>query len=151
MSMADWSLFVGVLLITMVLVGNLLARLPLSTAMIYLCLPYGLGPGGMRVIMPDPLNHVGTLEFATEAALLISLFASGLKQVGGASAHRYHNAVGLDPFLCLGLIAIACGAAQLCLASSIPVSRRPWTAGRSDMGHGCTRRVCDSEQTPGHI
>ena len=79
MSMADWSLFVGVLLITMVLVGNLLARLPLSTAMIYLCLGYGLGPGGMRVIMPDPLNHVGTLEFATEAALLISLFASGLK------------------------------------------------------------------------
>lgn len=79
MSMANWSLFVGVLLITMVLVGTLLARLPLSTAMIYLCLGYGLGPGGMGVIMPDPVRHAGTLEVATEVALLISLFAAGLK------------------------------------------------------------------------
>lgn len=77
--MANWSLFLGVLLITMVLVGTLLARVPMSTAMIYLCLGYGLGSGGMGVIMPDPIRHAGALEVLAEVALLISLFAVGLK------------------------------------------------------------------------
>jgi hypothetical protein len=44
MSVAYWSLFVGVPLITMVLAGTLLARLPLSGAMIYLGLGYALDP-----------------------------------------------------------------------------------------------------------
>src|SRR5574338_267447 len=79
MSLASWSLVLGVLLITMVLVGTLLARLPLSTAMIYLGLGYLLGPGGTGVITPDPIRHAGMLEVAAEAAVLISLFAVGLK------------------------------------------------------------------------
>lgn len=79
MTVAEWFLFVGILLITMVLAGTLLARLPLSTAMIYLGLGYALGPGGMEVIVPDPIRHAGPLERITEAAVLISLFAVGLK------------------------------------------------------------------------
>lgn len=79
MLLAHWSLFVGILLITMVLVSTLLARLPLSSAMIYLALGYALGPGGIAVIAPDPMRHAGTLEAITEVALLISLFATGLK------------------------------------------------------------------------
>jgi NhaP-type Na+/H+ or K+/H+ antiporter len=78
MALAGWSLVVGILLITMVLVGTLLARLPLSTAMIYLGLGYFLGPGGTGVITPDPLRYAGMLEIAAEAAVLISLFAVGL-------------------------------------------------------------------------
>lgn len=79
MSIATWSLVVGVLLITMVLVGTLLGRLPLSTAMIYLGLGFLLGPGGLGAIDPDPFRHAATLEVATEVALVISLFAAGLK------------------------------------------------------------------------
>lgn len=79
MSAAHWSLFIGILLITMVLAGTLLARLPLSSAMIYLALGYGLGPGGLGLIQPDPMLRAGTLELMTELALLISLFAVGLK------------------------------------------------------------------------
>lgn len=79
MSFASWSLFVGVLLITMVLVGTLLDRLPLSGAMIYLALGYAIGPGGFGVLTPDPYLYAGGLELVTEAALLISLFSVGLK------------------------------------------------------------------------
>lgn len=79
MSVAHWSLFLGILLITMVLAGTFLARLPLSTAMIYLGLGYVLGPGGFGVIVPDPIRHAGALELMAEVAVLISLFAVGLK------------------------------------------------------------------------
>jgi NhaP-type Na+/H+ or K+/H+ antiporter len=47
--------------------------------MIYLGLGYVLGPGGLGVIRPDPIRYAGTLELVTEGALLISLFAVGLR------------------------------------------------------------------------
>lgn len=79
MSVPFWSLLLGVLLITMVLAGTLLARLLLSSAMIYLCVGYALGPGGLGVITPDPTSHADALEWVAEVALLISLFSVGLK------------------------------------------------------------------------
>ena len=79
MSLAVWSLFVGTLLITMMLVGTLLGRLPLSSAMVYLVLGALLGPGVMNVLTPDPFEHAGVLEAIAEMALLISLFAIGLQ------------------------------------------------------------------------
>jgi len=79
MSAAHWALFAGLLLITMVLLGTLLKRLPLSSAMIYLALGYGLGPGGIGVLAPDPFLLAGPLELVSETVVLISLFAVGLK------------------------------------------------------------------------
>ncbi|HWU84415.1 MAG TPA: sodium:proton antiporter [Rhodocyclaceae bacterium] len=79
MPFAYWSLLVGILLIAMVLVSTILTRLPLSSAMIYLALGYALGPGGIGVILADPLQQAGMLELITETALLISLFAVGLR------------------------------------------------------------------------
>jgi len=79
MSAAHWSLLIGILLISMVLVGTLLARIPLSSAMIYLGVGYALGPGGLGLIAPDPFRDAAMLELMAEVALLISLFAVGLK------------------------------------------------------------------------
>lgn len=79
MSFASWSLFVGVLLISLVLLGTLIERLPLSGAMVYLGLGWLLGPQAMNVLTPDPVRHAALLEGATEIALLISLFAVGLQ------------------------------------------------------------------------
>ena len=79
MSLAHWSLFVGSLLVTMVLAGTLLARLPLSSAMVYLALGWLLGPDAADVVRPDPAAKAGVLEPLAEVALLISLFAVGLK------------------------------------------------------------------------
>ena len=79
MSIAEWSLFVGVLLVTMVLAGTLLGRLPLSSAMVYLGLGWMLSPDVMNVLRPDPLMHAGVLERIAEVGLLISLFAVGMQ------------------------------------------------------------------------
>lgn len=75
---AVWALVIGVLLITMTLSGSLFRRLPVSTAMFYLAAGYALGPGGWG-ILPSPWLHAQLLERITEVALLISLFAAGLK------------------------------------------------------------------------
>ncbi len=79
MSLAEWSLFVGVLLVTMVLTGTLLGRLPLNSAMVYLALGWLLGPAAMDVLRPDPLANAALLERLAEVGLLISLFAVGLR------------------------------------------------------------------------
>lgn len=79
MTFAHWALFVGALLITMVLAGSLLHRLPLSSAMIYLGLGWLLGPDVMDVLRPDPVSQAGLLEHLAEGALLISLFSVGLR------------------------------------------------------------------------
>ncbi|MCK9984247.1 MAG: sodium/hydrogen antiporter [Azoarcus sp.] len=79
MSFAIWALIIGVLLITMALSGTSLKRLPLSTAMLYLVAGFGLGPAGWALLSPDPLTYAVILERVTELAVLISLFAVGLK------------------------------------------------------------------------
>ena len=79
MSVAFWSLLLGVLLIIMVLAGTVLARLLLSSAMVYLALGFALGPAGLGVIRLNPLEHAQILLWAAELALLISLFTVGLK------------------------------------------------------------------------
>ncbi len=79
MTFAAWMLIIGVLLITMVLSGTLLKRLPLSSAMLYLAVGFALGPTGWAVLAPHPLNHAALLERVAEVAVLISLFSVGLK------------------------------------------------------------------------
>lgn len=79
MTLAEWSVFIGVLLVTMVLAGTLLGRLPLNSAMIYLGLGWLLGPDGIDVLRPDPFAHTAMLERLAEVGLLISLFAVGLR------------------------------------------------------------------------
>ena len=79
MTFAIWALIIGALLITMALSGTALKRLPLSTAMLYLAAGFGLGPAGLALMAPDPLSYSVTLELMTEVAVLISLFAVGLK------------------------------------------------------------------------
>jgi NhaP-type Na+/H+ or K+/H+ antiporter len=79
MSFAIWTLLIGGLLITIALSGTSLRRLPLSTAMLYLVAGFALGPLGWGPLTPDPLIWSDILERATEVAVLISLFAVGLK------------------------------------------------------------------------
>lgn len=79
MTVYHWSLLLGVLLISMVLAGTLLQRLPLSSAMIYLGMGYLLGPGGLGLVEPDPTRYADALGLMAEIAVLISLFAVGLK------------------------------------------------------------------------
>ena len=79
MTFAIWALIIGALLIVMVLLGTLLKRLSLSTAMLYLVVGFALGPAGWAVLTPHPLANAALLERVAEVAVLISLFSVGLK------------------------------------------------------------------------
>jgi NhaP-type Na+/H+ or K+/H+ antiporter len=70
---------VGVLLIAMTMGGSFIARLPLSAAMLYLAVGYGIGPAGLGLVTLHPLRDAALLERLTEIAVLISLFTVGFK------------------------------------------------------------------------
>ena len=70
---------IGLLLIAMTLGGSFLARLPLSAAMLYLAVGWGIGPAGIGLVDLDPFDDAKLLERVTEIAVLISLFTAGLK------------------------------------------------------------------------
>lgn len=75
MSFGEWSLVIGVLLLSVMLTSTFLGRLPLSPAMVYLA----LGAAGANVLDLNALRHAALFESLAEIALLISLFAVGLK------------------------------------------------------------------------
>ncbi len=74
-----WFLVVGGLFITMALAGSLLRRIPLSSAIIYLAIGFGLGPHGLTLLYLDFQRDAKILEILTEIAVIISLFTTGLK------------------------------------------------------------------------
>jgi sodium/hydrogen antiporter len=70
---------VGALLLAMALARSILTRLPVSTAMIYLGIGIAAGPFAFDLFDIDPIRESVLLERISELAVLISLFASGLK------------------------------------------------------------------------
>jgi sodium/hydrogen antiporter len=79
MTLAAWSVLLGALMVTMALVGTLLKRMPLTAAMLYLVVGVLLGPQIGNVLQPDPFTETGALETLAEVALVVSLFAVGLR------------------------------------------------------------------------
>lgn len=70
-------LVIGLLLLTVTLGSGWIARLPLSYALIYLCVGVALGPYGWHLIQVRP--DAGFLERLTEFIVIVSLFSCGLK------------------------------------------------------------------------
>lgn len=79
MSGAGWYLIGGIVFIVMACAATVLKRLPLSSSMLYLAIGFTLGPSVANVIELGLLRNTKVLEYLTEAAVLISLFAAGLK------------------------------------------------------------------------
>ncbi|MEW6705267.1 MAG: cation:proton antiporter [Pseudomonadota bacterium] len=74
-----WFVLVGVVLIAMAFSSHLVQRLPLSPAIVYLCVGAAAGPAGFGLLALDPIAGAGMLELLTEIAVLITLFAVGLR------------------------------------------------------------------------
>ena len=74
-----WFLIIGVLLLGIALVGSYVKRVPLSTAILYLAVGYGLGPQGSGLIEIDLIRQAAFIERVTEVAVIVSLFTAGLK------------------------------------------------------------------------
>jgi len=79
MSFETWCALAGVLLVGMALVPKMVERAPVTTAAIYLVIGLILSPLALNVIYLQPLDHSKLLERLTEIAVIISLFATGLK------------------------------------------------------------------------
>jgi NhaP-type Na+/H+ or K+/H+ antiporter len=94
MLFATWCLIVGALLVTMALAGSLLRRLPLSTGMLY---------------------HGILIERAAEIAVLISLFAIGLKLGLPLSDARWRVALRLASVSMIVTVALIAVIAHLAL------------------------------------
>lgn len=106
---ALWAIILGALLISMVLSGSLLKRLPLSTAMLYLAAGIALGPAGWALLRPNPLLHPLFLEHLSEIAVVVSLFAVGLKLGLPITDRRWRLALRLvlvSMTVTVGLIAV---------------------------------------------
>ena len=78
-SNAGWFLLVGGLLLAMGLSKPILRRLPITSAMVYLLVGMLVGPMGLGLLHFNPLRESALLEVLTEGAVLISLFAAGVK------------------------------------------------------------------------
>lgn len=79
MSTAGWFLLIGGLLLFMGMTGALLRRVPATSAMLYLGVGLLLGPTGFGLYHFNPLKESALLELLTEVAVLISLYATGVK------------------------------------------------------------------------
>jgi NhaP-type Na+/H+ or K+/H+ antiporter len=76
---AIWFVVVGLLFVVMALAGSVLKRLPLSTSMLYLAAGAALGPLGAGLLHVDVYDQSQLWERVTEIAVVVSLFAAGLK------------------------------------------------------------------------
>lgn len=74
-----WFLIVGAVLVFMGVAATTLRRLPVSAAMFYLAIGYALGPSGIDLLRLDIVADAHLLRTVTEVALLVSLFAIGLR------------------------------------------------------------------------
>lgn len=79
MSNPQWFALIGVLLLSMGLTSSVLKRSPLTAAIIYLVVGIVLGPTVFNLYHFNPLRESALLEVLTEVAVVISLFAAGVK------------------------------------------------------------------------
>jgi NhaP-type Na+/H+ or K+/H+ antiporter len=79
MTNAQWFLLVGGLMLARGLTATLLKRLPVTAAIVYLAVGLLVGPSVLNLFQFNPLKESALLETLTEVAVLISLFAAGVK------------------------------------------------------------------------
>ena len=93
MTSAQWFLLVGGLLLAMGLTTSTLKRLPVTSAIIYLAVGMLVGPTVLNLFHFNPLRESALLEVLTEAAVLISLYAAGIKMPVPVSLARWRTPI----------------------------------------------------------
>jgi sodium/hydrogen antiporter len=93
MNGAAWFLLIGGLLLAMGLTTPVVRRLPITSAMIYLAVGMLVGPMGLGLFHFNPLKESALLEVLTEVAVLVSLFAAGVKMPVPVTLVRWRTPV----------------------------------------------------------
>lgn len=91
----QWFMLIGGLMLVRGLWGQTIARLPFTSAMIYLAIGLLLGPLAFGLFAFDPLREAKVLEPVAEVAVLISLFSAGIKMPVPFSLKRWMPAIRL--------------------------------------------------------
>jgi NhaP-type Na+/H+ or K+/H+ antiporter len=105
-----WYILVGALLIVMALSSSVLARLPLTTSILYLAVGVALGPAGFALIRLDTISSARLLERLSEVAVTVSLFTAGLKLSTPLSEPRWWLPIRLaflSMLVTVGLVTLA--------------------------------------------
>jgi NhaP-type Na+/H+ or K+/H+ antiporter len=89
MDLASWSAVAGLLLLVMALGDSVLARMPVSTSMLYLAVGAAASPLWLGWVHLSAETHAHALERTAEIVLLLSLFGSGLKMSLGLRDGRW--------------------------------------------------------------
>ncbi len=115
MTNAQWFLLVGVLMLAMGLTASTIRRSPVTTAMIYLAVGLAFGPTGLGAFHFNPLKEARLLEALTEVAVLISLFAAGVKMPVPVTWRRWRTPFMLATASMAITVAMIAGFAHLAL------------------------------------
>jgi NhaP-type Na+/H+ or K+/H+ antiporter len=119
---SSWFLVIGVVLITMAFASRWVARMPLSFSVFYLAAGYALGPAGFGLFAPDLQAHAGVVTVLAEVAVLISLFAVGLRLRLPLTWAAWRTPVKLASVTMLLTIAAIAAVAHVLLALPWPVA-----------------------------
>lgn len=93
MNNAQWFLLLGGLLLAIGFTQETIKRLPITSATIYLAVGLVVGPSVLNALHFNPLKDAGLLEVITEVAVLISLFAAGVKMPVPVNLSRWRTPV----------------------------------------------------------
>lgn len=119
MSTTNWFILIGILMLARGLATTTIARLPFTSAIVYLGVGLLLGPLALGIFSIDPLKQSHLLETLTEIAVLISLFSAGVKMPVPIRRERWAPAIRMawvSMSVSVGLIA-----AFACLVLKLPL------------------------------
>lgn len=101
----------GALLLVMALSSAHVRRLPISTSIVYLAVGVAIGPLGLGLVRLDLAAIPEVVERATEVAVIISLFVSGLKlrvSLRDQAWRAVYRLAGPLMLLCIAGVAASC-------------------------------------------
>lgn len=112
---AQWFLLIGGLLLVRGLTAPLIRRLPVTAAIVYLAVGLVVGPTVLDLFRFNPLQESALLEWLTEAAVLISLYAAGVKMPVPMSLVRWRTPILLATVSMAMTVALVAAFAHLAL------------------------------------
>lgn len=115
MAIASWFMLIGGIMLSMGFLTVVINRLPITTSMFYLAVGILVGPMGFAFFHFNPLEEAESLEILTECAVLISLFAAGVKMPVPVSFKLWRSPIQLASFSMIITVALVAAFAHLVL------------------------------------
>ncbi|EPC02382.1 sodium:proton antiporter [Litchfieldella anticariensis FP35 = DSM 16096] len=109
MTTATWFILIGTLLLVVGFTFSYFARVPATSAIVYLLIGFIFGPMGFDLFHFNALKESAILELLTEVAVLISLYCAGVKMPAPVTFKRWRNPLQLavvSMALTVGLVAL---------------------------------------------